>query len=104
MLHRIFRRDTFQQFAKIFLFTLGSSICIVLILSFLSAGYEERTNLSPLAVTCYNLLKGLHFSLEFWNRLLPACSFFASITTTSLLVTLVIFSLISDDELRNRQK
>ncbi|MCQ2279200.1 MAG: hypothetical protein MJZ49_00145 [Bacteroidales bacterium] len=94
MLHRMFSRDTLRQFAKIFLFSCIVLGCIVLLLSFLSAGYEEETNLSPLAVTCYKLLKGLHFSLGFWNRLLPACSYFASIATTSFLVSLVILTLI----------
>lgn len=107
MLHKVFKRETIIEFVLIFLFSCIILVIIIFLLSLLSAGYEERTNISPISCRCYALLDILHFSLSTWYVILPSdrfgfASYIASIATTGFIISLFVFLVIHLYELFRR--
>jgi len=109
MLHKVFKRETILEFVLIFLFSCIILVVIILLLSILSAGYEERTNISSLACRCYALLDILHFSLATWYVILPSdrfgsASYMASIATTGFIISFFVFLVIHLYDLFGRKR
>ncbi len=86
MLHRDFKIFYFACLAALF--------GLWVIVSFLSIGYEDGTDLSLFSKSCYIIAEIIHFSINFWESFLNSyIALFASFLTTNFILTTFIWML-----------